>query len=217
MEKAILCYGIKSKFGLTQIEKISFDNLGKPGYDYQVAFKTLSEGGGNAQIDLLLFKDGQEVNSLELEGWIFQKLHISMNWSGTVLEVEAIDLLGETQQIEIDGDNGLYSPYKLSYQELLTKWVEEMKRISTFGSFCMLNLCDSDFTNFSSCTLSSYNATLKYMSEFCQKVEVVRERLCKNPEDKDITAYNNIIKPKLIKYMDELSKVRINPDILNLK
>lgn len=215
MAESILCYGIKSKFGLTQIEEISFDDLGKSGYDYQVAFKTIHNSGGNASFSLMLIKDGIEVNCLEIGGWKFEKFSAGFDWGGTWMHAVATDCTRETQMLQLASGKGVASQYKPTYVELLRQGFNELNRISTFGSITMLNLCEHNSISMYPSTLSSYCNTLKYMSEFCHKVEEIRNRLHNNPEDKDITAYTNVLKPKLIEYMEKLSNIKLRPETLD--
>lgn len=216
MAEKILCYGIKSKFGLIQVEEITFDNLGKPGYDYQVAFKTISEHGGNGSFDLILIKESKETQSLEIDGWKFEKFCVMYNWGYTSMRAKVTDCIGETQELELASGKGSASKQRPSNVELIRQGFEGMKYISTFGSINMFE-CVQESISMYPTSLSGYIQMLNSISEFCQKAEEIRDRLRDNPEDKDIAAYNNVLKPKLIEYMKSLSKVEIDPERLDLQ
>ena len=217
MAEKIECYGIKSKFGIFQIEEISFEDLGKSGYDYQIAFKTLSNYNGNASFELVLVKDGEEVDCLEMGGWKFQKFTSRYDWGNTWFESEVTDCIGETRKMVLSSGRGQTSQYWEPNEKHLYRMFNEMKRISTFGSFKMLELCSYDDFLKNPTSLYDCYLRLEHVSTCCKKAYDIRERLLKNPEDKDIKAYNDILKPKLIKYMEQISSMKIKPEMFDLK
>lgn len=220
MEENSLCFGVKSKFGIVQVVKIAFDDLGKPGYDYQFAFKTISEGNGNGSFDLVLIKDGEELESIEMDGWKLHELHVGYNWGETYFMAEATDCLGETHRITFADGKGSMSDWQPSYQSLLGIGLQEMKRVTgTYSTHSIYNLCEDKIIDryLYPTTLWNYYYNLQRISEYFEKAEKIRARLHDTPDDKDCKAYDTVLKPKLIDIMEKLSQVKISPDQLNYK
>ena len=210
-------YGIKIKFGVAQAEKISFDDLGKSEYDYQVILEQLYSYDGNAQYDLSFIKDGQRVDNLEIGGWKFREFVNFCDWRASKLWAYVTDCNDETRKRALASGKGAPSKDRPTKEELLQMAFEEMFRMSKFSTISMLELCDRSQIYMNPRTLSDYNDMLKSLLEYSEKAEEIRNRLHNNPEDKDMATYNNVIKPKLIEYMEKLSNVKISQEMLDPK
>lgn len=212
-------YGIKinPKFGVAQAEKISFDDLGKSEYDYQVILEQLYSYDGNGEYYLSFIKDGQRVDNFEIGGWKFREFVCFCNWKASTLWAYVTDSNNETRKRALASGKGAPSKDRPTMEELLQMAFEEILRISEFSTISMLELCDPNQINMTPCTLSNYNDMLKCLLEYSEKVEEIRNRLHNNPENKDMATYNKVIKPRLIEYMEKLSNVKISQEMLDPK
>ncbi len=210
-------YGIKIKFGVTQAEKISFDDLGKSEYDYQVILEQLYSNNGNGEYHLSFIKDGQRVDNLEIGGWKFREFVFLFDWRASKLWACVTDSNDKTEKRALASGKGAPSKERPTMEELLQMAFEEILRISEFSTISMLELCDRSQIYMNPRTLCDYNDMLKSLLEYSEKAEEIRNRLHNNPEDKDMATYNKVIKPRLIEYMEKLSNVKISQEMLDPK
>lgn len=216
MAESKLCYGIEPGCRVCTTDGTRADELVEDGYVYYVTVKTRSDYNGNASYDLILHKDGVEVNTLELNGWKLQNLKYGYDWGATWLKADATDDLGTTDEIRIGCGSGSKSNYQPGIEKVLMKGFAEIKRITeTYRSIDLYMLCECTKLYMDPKDLGSYCYELKSMSEFCYKAEEIRKRLRNNPEDKDFPMYESKLKPKLIEYMEKLTHVVISPEKLN--
>lgn len=216
MEETIYCYGIKLKFGIIQIEQIDFDQFGKIGFDYQVGFRTVFNSDVFGTIELVILKEGKEIKSFEWEGWKAENLKIHYTNGETELIADVTDCIGECQTINIYLGKGSKSIHMPSKEDMLKSSFYKLKKLfETYGSIDMYYLCEILSINFYGNSLGDYSSLLKLMYEFSDDVETIRKRLKKSPEVKDQKAYVSVLKPKLIEYMEKLSKVNLDIEKLN--
>lgn len=205
MEETVICYGVKIRISIVQVEKISYDDLGSPGYAYQVVFNRKSEGGGNGIFDLQLIKDGKKIDALEFDGWKFKNFQFSYSWGHTSVRANTRNISGETIHMTLASGKGIMSSTRPTWEQVLKQAFDKIINITEkYNTYNMYKLCEEDgILMFSS---SSFADFLRQFSEFSQKVDTIRRYLLDNPSlHKDIKAFNTFLIPKLKKYIKQLA------------
>jgi hypothetical protein len=221
MANDILCYGIISKVGIVQVEKIDFKDLGKPGYDYQVVFKTISEGGGNGVFDLEIVQDGEELEVIEMKGWKFTNFKHQYCWGSQDISADMIDINGDkiSAKLSLGHSPSPMAPYGETKDEMLKKAFQEMIRITkTYDTVGVYNLCEEYFYIRGYVErLSDYYSQLDKMSEYCKRVNAVLEKIRESPQsERDRKAFEDTIKRKVNHYIKDLTSIGFSQTFLSI-
>ena len=221
MANDILCYGIISKVGSVQVDKIDYKDLGKPGFDYQVVSKTVSEDEESSTFDILFVQDGKELETIEIKGWKFTRIRYLICDGTLFIFFNMIDMNGCMTSVTLNPAHSTSTKANSKTREKLIKCtIREIIRIAkTYDTIGVYHLCKYNSFGLadSVSSLSAYISELDRMSEYCRIMRACILKIRESPQfERDRKAFENTIKPQFNNYIKTLNFIKFSQSFLSI-